>query len=100
MLFGSLAASLLIGVALLAYWLGNAYLVNGGNGEFVKSQRVPSVIGSTLFATVSQTRNVQWLGRAFQSGDRASAETFELAKGYVRLRLDSGVEVTLEGPQN
>jgi hypothetical protein len=51
------------------------------------------------FATIAQTVDVAWGGeRSFGKGDRTAANTLELREGFVRLELDSGVRVTLQGP--
>jgi FecR-like protein len=51
------------------------------------------------FATIAQTVDATWGGqRDFGKGDRAVAETLDLRDGFVRLELDSGVQVTLQGP--
>ena len=83
-----LAMSFLLGVG---FWLSQ-----GDTGE---QQIVDSPPASESFATIVQTIDAVWDGsNGFLSGDRSSATALNLKSGFVRLQLDSGVEVTLEGP--
>ena len=87
LLAGSLAASLL--VALLGVGLKKA-----------DDRPVTQQPGTrNPFATIAQTVDATWGGeRSFAKGDRVAAETLDLREGFVRLELDGGVRVTLQGP--
>lgn len=53
------------------------------------------------FATIVQMVDVDWLDESEVDhviGDRVAASSFQLERGMIRFRIDSGVEVTLEGP--
>lgn len=77
-------------VVSIVYVLGR----RGDNQNVVNAPTPPK-----NFVTVSQTIDAVWSGSEnYQSGDRTAAAAFNLESGFVRLRIDSGVEVTLEGP--
>lgn len=86
LLAGSLAASLLFILAMI--------LPLGQSEKPIADQ--PS--RQEPFATIAQTVDVVWGQRTFFNNDRIAADTLELSQGIVRLELDSGVRVTLQGP--
>jgi ferric-dicitrate binding protein FerR (iron transport regulator) len=90
-LIGSLAASLLIGIGLAFYWWDG----NDGSGNRTTGLTLDSM---KRFASVAKVVDAEWELRDFQTGDRTSAQSFDLKAGFVRLQLDNGVNVTLQGP--
>lgn len=86
LLAGSLAASLLVILAMI--------LSEGPNEKPIAFQPPKQ----NAFATITQTVDVVWGQRTFDNNDRIAADTLELSQGIVRLELDSGVRVTLQGP--
>ncbi len=87
LLAGSVAASLLV----TSVFILSEHHENGPVAERPKPQ--------APFATIAQTVAAVWGGkRGFSVGDRAATTTLDLREGFVRLELDSGVQVTLQGP--
>lgn len=84
----ALTISLFLGVG---YWYWQ-----GDRGDQQVVVRPPE---AETFATIVQVTDAVWgESNNFHSGDRSAAAAFDLKSGFVRLQLDSGVEVTLEGP--
>ncbi len=87
LLAGSVAASILVALVLI---------LSRHHEDEPVAQRPET---QDPFATIAQTVDATWGGRRdFRKGDRAAAETLDLREGVVRLELDSGVQVTLQGP--
>ena len=90
-MIGSLAASLLIGIGLAFYWWDG----NDGSGNRTTGLTQDSI---KRFASVAKVIDAEWGLRDFHTGDRTSAQSFDLKAGFVRLQLDNGVNIALQGP--
>lgn len=86
-----------IALSLVACFVVSVSSLIGPNGDTLPIAEVP--IPTPDFATIVQAVDVDWSADdAFTAGDRVAATSFRFDRGLVRIRIDSGVEVTLEGP--
>lgn len=88
---GALAASLLLGISFIIF-----LAIKTNNDSFARSDSSPDP--STMLATIVKTVDVEWQDQSFSQGDRVSSQMLALLSGYVRIQMDNGVEVTVQGP--